>query len=508
MPGPNTHDLDALAGAMYFIVGRATEGGPFPYHLTIAGITFKGAEPNWGDTARVAVNSGYSLGTIQVDLGQRGTWPLGATKDAPLQPGQVTYVDGLISQVASYAKAHHLKFPSDTTELRAQLLSHGDGKRHRSTLVFIDPDVRDSINAWAGSGEGQSWIHRNIDYPQIRSATQAALEILDAAGRNIPEDRRLETIAILTKTANQRPAALAEFRSVLLQGGDYDDVVAKANEITRRHHNYAAPAAAAAASRYVNSYADSDTSAALDRAQAKVASVGFNPSTASTDPDIRKTLKTLGLDDSVHVLRQGSRGDQVIALQTDLAKLGFTDARGIVLNADGAFGPGTRAAVETFQRTHGLKPNGLAGQETLRVLHEATRRQAASLADAGHPGHSMFCQALERVHAIDARHGRTPDAFSANLAGSLATAAHVQGLERIDHVTLGEGATRAFAVQGDSRSPLRQIACVDVMQAITTPLALSSSEFLAASRTSDEQQAQGVQPQSPLVQSPLEGMHR
>ena len=87
MPGPDTHNIDALAGAMYFIVGRATEGGPSPYHLTIAGITYRGKEPNWGKVEKVAANSGYSIGTIQVDLWQRGTWPLGATESAPLKPG-------------------------------------------------------------------------------------------------------------------------------------------------------------------------------------------------------------------------------------------------------------------------------------------------------------------------------------------------------------------------------------------------------------------------------------
>lgn len=120
----------------------------------------------------------------------------------------------------------------------------------------------------------------------------------------------------------------------------------------------------------------------------------------------------------------------------------------------------------------------------------------------------MFCQALERVHAIDARHGRVPDALSANLAGSLATAAYAQGLARIDHVVLGEGATRAFAVQGDPRSPLRQIACVDVIQAVATPLAQSSAEFLAASRPDGLQQAQDMQLQPPPMQASLEGMHR
>src|SRR5579875_2243296 len=98
MPRPDTRDMDSLAGAMYFIVGRGTEGGTSPYHLSIAGLTYRGAEPDWGTSEKVAVNSGYSLGTMQVDLGQRGTWPLGATASTPPKTDQTSYVDDLIAQ--------------------------------------------------------------------------------------------------------------------------------------------------------------------------------------------------------------------------------------------------------------------------------------------------------------------------------------------------------------------------------------------------------------------------
>lgn len=508
MSSLDTHDIDAVAGAIYFIVGRGTEGGASPYQLSVAGITAHGPHSNWGDPREVVDNSGYSIGTIQVDLGQRGEWPLGATQNAPLKLGQTTYVDGLIAEASKYAQNHHLKFASDQVRLRADLLTHGNGERGRGTLAFLEPDTRDSFNAWASSEDGERWIHQNIDYPQIRNVTKVAMEMLAADGRNISEDRRLETIAILAKTANQMPGKLAEFRDVLRSGGDYDDVLAKANDIKRHHRHYAAPEAAVMAGRYGNAHDNAAIAAALDRAQVKVATVGFNPSTASTDSDFQKAMGAIGRGDQSRVLRQGSRGDQVTLLQASLAKLGITDARGLALHPDGAFGPSTQAAVETFQRAHGLKSDGLAGPETLRVLHEATRQQATTLADAGHPGNPMFGQALKRIHVIDAQHGRTPDAFSSNLAGSLATTAYVQGLTRIDHVILGEGAMRAFAVQGDPGSPLKQMACVDVTQAIARPLEQSSAEFLALSRQGNLQQPQEAQLQPSLIQSPVKGSHR
>lgn len=50
-----------LVGAIYFAVGRGTEGGNASYHLAIAGLT-KGTPPNekgtWGNQTLVAGDSG------------------------------------------------------------------------------------------------------------------------------------------------------------------------------------------------------------------------------------------------------------------------------------------------------------------------------------------------------------------------------------------------------------------------------------------------------------------
>lgn len=34
----NTRDLDSLSGAIYFVVGRGTEGGNASYRLSVAGV--------------------------------------------------------------------------------------------------------------------------------------------------------------------------------------------------------------------------------------------------------------------------------------------------------------------------------------------------------------------------------------------------------------------------------------------------------------------------------------
>jgi Putative peptidoglycan-binding domain-containing protein len=513
MPDLNTHDLDSLTGATYFVVGRGTEGGQSSYHLSIAGVTSGTSDPNWGNADKIKANSGYSLGTIQVDLGQRGTWALGATDGAAPKQGETTYVDGIIGQASKYAKDQNLEFTQDHSQLRASLLTHGNGKQGRSTLTFIDKDTRDSINAWASSEDGQKWIHKNIDYPQIKHATQSAMDMLDKYGKNIPEGHRLETVAILAKTANQMPSQMTEFKTVLKNGGNYDDVLAKANEISSAYDYYDGPKAAALAERYKDAYKDPEKAAALDRAHAKVGDANFDPSKSASDPDIKEALKAIGQGGRAHTpgehgsLRPGSHGDQVIGLQTDLAKLGFTDAHGRALHPDGDFGPGTKAAVEKFQHAHHMTADGIAGPKTLNALRIAVHPPQPTLADATHPGNGMYRQALDAVHRLDAQQGRAPDQHSGNLAAALAVAAHGNGLSRVDHVVLSDDASRAYAVQGDTNSLFKRYTDVNVGQAIGTPVAQTSVQWqhdiqqLAPTQiTPPQQQMQNPQMDQPMMQ--------
>lgn len=488
MAGIDTHDASSLTGATYFVVGRGTEGGPSSYHLSIAGVTSGRTDPGWGNAGKIVADSGYSLGTIQVDLGKRGEWPLGAIADRPLKAGETTYVDGIIEQSRQYAAAHKLPYTQDTSGLRDDLLSHGNGKGNRSTLQFIDKDTRDSINAWASSDDGQKWIHKNVDYPQVKNATSAAMNLVDTYGKNIPDDRRLETVAILAKTENQIPSQMKHFEKVLKDGGNYDDVLAKANQIKEKYPYYDGPKAASIAEHYKQAYADPTKAAALDRAHVKVGDPNFSPAASANDPDINAALKAIGTapqrshGESHGTLREHSHGAAVKTLQEDLARLGYTDAKDRPLKPDNDFGPSTKAALEKFQADRGLTPDGIAGSKTL----EALAKTRGSLADEHNPGHAMYGQALGQVRAIDAERGRPSDHMTNNLAASLATASHAAGLKQVDHVVMSDDGKRAYAVQGELNSPFKRIAEVDVATAVKTPVEQSSTQFQKAS----EQQAQ------------------
>ena len=63
-------------------------------------------------------------------------------------------------------------------------------------------------------------------------------------------------------------------------------------------------------------------------------------------------------------LHNGSQGEKVWQLQERLKELGYYTGE-----VDGQFGPGTREAVVMFQKKNGLDADGLAGEETQRVLY-------------------------------------------------------------------------------------------------------------------------------------------
>lgn len=63
------------------------------------------------------------------------------------------------------------------------------------------------------------------------------------------------------------------------------------------------------------------------------------------------------------MLRKGSRGEAVMALQEMLNKLGYNAG-----TADGIFGANTEAAVKRFQSAEGLDADGIAGEKTQVLL--------------------------------------------------------------------------------------------------------------------------------------------
>ncbi len=216
MSGIDIKNRDQLVGAVYFAVGMGTEGGSASYHLSFAGV----AKSDWGKVHTVAANSGYTLGAIQIDFGQRGDWPVGEIEGRKLRPGEKTYVDAVIEQATSYARKNGLPFASDLPQLRSDLLSHGNGLNGRTSIRFIDADTRNSITTWASSLEGKRWVHHNMDLPQVRNATDTAVAIIQKHGANIEDGRKFEAVCLLAKTANQFPLSCKIWKQFSNAGAD------------------------------------------------------------------------------------------------------------------------------------------------------------------------------------------------------------------------------------------------------------------------------------------------
>ena len=70
-------------------------------------------------------------------------------------------------------------------------------------------------------------------------------------------------------------------------------------------------------------------------------------------------------------------GDDVVALQSRLAELGFTPGK-----VDGIHGPSTDAGVRAFQAGVGLVPDGTVGPETMRAFAGLTRSVSGGSANA------------------------------------------------------------------------------------------------------------------------------
>lgn len=93
--------------------------------------------------------------------------------------------------------------------------------------------------------------------------------------------------------------------------------------------------------------------------------MSLTPTPLPPMPDtVRATTVAAGAATPEPPLRNGSTGEKVKDLQTRLQELGYYQGE-----IDGQFGAGTRDAVVAFQQRNGLDADGLAGEETLRVLH-------------------------------------------------------------------------------------------------------------------------------------------
>lgn len=209
--------------------------------------------------------------------------------------------------------------------------------------------------------------------------------------------------------------------------------------------------------------------------------------------------------DHGNTLRKGDHNENVRHVQESLNKLGVTGSNGKPLEPDTRFGQQTKEAVQAFQRSHGLKDDGIVGNQTMKAINDATTQAKTGpastqdqvkhgplLSDKAHPSNGMYEQALAGMQDIERRLGQSSGPHTQNVSGALTTAALKAGMDRIDHVALSDDANKAYAMKGDPSSPFKQHAEVDVVKAANTSLAQSSAQAMdhAQSQQATQQNTQ------------------
>jgi hypothetical protein len=181
-----------IRAALYYAVGVVSEGGPRSFMLSVAGDNYS------TPLLEVTGNSGYSIGTLQTDLGQRYQ---------PDIEGGVNVPRDLIEATQAWALAHSPEhvFP-DQAGIDAAITDFGRTGRDIEADGFrdVDANARARVSAFLDSEHGLAWVHAR-DSTQIEKVMTEAIAPLQAtaAYQSMSAEDQLQTAVIVGKLFNQ-----------------------------------------------------------------------------------------------------------------------------------------------------------------------------------------------------------------------------------------------------------------------------------------------------------------
>lgn len=148
-----------------------------------------------------------------------------------------------------------------------------------------------------------------------------------------------------------------------------------------------------------------------------------------------------------------------------------------------ALKPGERLVHDAADKgSPSLSNPGFSPKSPLQESIESTLDKAGlDPRKPGHPDHTLYQQIRDGVSAVDATHGRNFDETSERMTTSLFATAKSQGLERVDHVLLGnpprDGSDQhMFAVEGRLDGAHRLVS-VAINEAAKTPVEQSFAKL-------------------------------
>ncbi|UXA58751.1 hypothetical protein M0D47_08130 [Xanthomonas prunicola] len=200
-----------LRATLYFAVGVTSESRYDAYRLVVAGD--KASTP----TLEPADNSGYSIGTIQKDLGQHYQ---------PNDPNGENVPRDLINAYQDWARAHQPQslFNDDqATRAVADLGRDGDAIRNDHGRP-LDADVKSRLDAFLASDAGITWVH-DRDVAQIDKLMDRAIAPLQRSNlyQNASLDDQVKLAAMVGKAYNQNEVRAATMIRKL-EENQYDSV--------------------------------------------------------------------------------------------------------------------------------------------------------------------------------------------------------------------------------------------------------------------------------------------
>ena len=273
---------DTFAGVTYAVMGMGTEGGRTPYQVTVA------ATGGWNGTPIAA--SGYSVGAMQFDFGQRSGTDKNPNID-PLngKPYNVSFVDAVNGWAKSVGQA----------ELSAGVADALRRPGNSAKFSWIDSSDRDTMRAFGQTPEGQTWINNHLEKGLIREYEPKVNTVLaSSAFSGWTESDLIVAASVLTKAQNQSPnGGFSNLNKAVQKSAaettnyTLDDFLADTKTVEATNKNFHFTKAAEIAKDYVTLRNSDEVGPILKAAEAKISSADFSPTSIGPDGDLWLTHK-------------------------------------------------------------------------------------------------------------------------------------------------------------------------------------------------------------------------
>ncbi|WP_295953765.1 XVIPCD domain-containing protein [uncultured Xanthomonas sp.] len=523
-----------LRATLYFAVGVTSESRYDAYRLVVAGD--KASTP----TLEPADSSGYSIGTIQTDLGQHYQ---------PNDPNGENVPRDLINAYQDWARAHQpqsVLTDDQATRAIADLGRDGDAIRNDHGRP-LDADVKSRLDTFLASDAGITWVH-DRDVAQIDKLMDRAIAPLQRSNlyQNASLDDQVKLAAMVGKAYNQNEVRAATMIRKL-EGNQYDSVADVSAAIDgflpkrsgQKDYFELGRDDALRGAAVVNLLRNANRESPLSTAWASVlADPLVNPTALNADrahqnlPHEYPVIKNLFIHDDragqfVGALDRGGahqygptdrahperfNGPGFYAAGNDLVNWNKHGQGHAFLN--GEWSSVTRENLTRARNHDGTTDLNLQqGGQTQRLLHvdpHASELRPAPQQHGGrtgpdnpaHPDHAMLLQIRDGVQRLGSQAGVPFDENSERVCRSLLAACKDNGdqypnvssaslsgnaLTRVDHVVAGP--ERLIAVQGELNDPAHLRAHVPVQQAMQTPVEQSDAKLMAANQVIAQEQA-------------------